>query len=185
MKDARVFFGAHYRRGQCELSAEVFGDELRALAANELNAQVARIDEELRALGVEPNRGNGCVLLVQPDQGVRIIAAEALASHGYGVLEAASGLEALEVMTRVKGCVDIVASELVLTHEMDGATLLSELRKTNPDLKFIFVTGYPEDAVRDAVRKAARNQVYAFFAKPFTGAQLVAKVKEQLARRDP
>ena len=54
---------------------------------------------------------------------------------------------------------------------------LKELRKTNPDLKFIFVSGYPDDAFK---RSLDENESYAFLPKPFTLPQLAAKVKEQL-----
>ena len=60
--------------------------------------------------------------------------------------------------------------------EMDGPTLLKELRKTNPDLKFIFVSGYPDDAFKKSLDE---NEAYAFLPKPFTLPQLAAKVKEQ------
>ena len=63
------------------------------------------------------------------------------------MLEAATGVEALEVMEREKGRVDIVVSDVVMP-EMDGPTLLKELRKTKPELKFIFISGYPDDAFK-------------------------------------
>ena len=74
----------------------------------------------------------------------------ALTRQGYEVLEAATGVEALEVMERENGKVDIVVTDVVMP-EMDGPTLLKELRKTNPDLKFIFVSGYPDDAFKKSL----------------------------------
>ena len=65
----------------------------------------------------------------------------------------------------------------VVMPEMDGPTLLKELRKTKPDLKIIFVSGYPDDAFKKTLDE---NEAYAFLAKPFTLPQLAAKVKEQL-----
>jgi two-component system cell cycle sensor histidine kinase/response regulator CckA len=62
--------------------------------------------------------------------------------------------------------------------EMDGPTLLKELRKTNPDLKIIFVSGYPNDAFKASLG----DEVFAFLPKPFSLPQLAAKVKEELAR---
>ena len=66
------------------------------------------------------------------------------------MLEAGTGVEALEVMEREKGKVDIVVSDVIMP-EMDGPTLLKELRKTNPELKFIFVSGYPDDAFKKSL----------------------------------
>ena len=73
--------------------------------------------------------GSGRVLLVEDEDVVRNFAARALSRQGYEVLEAGTGVEALEVMAREKGRVDIVVSDVIMP-EMDGPTLLKELRKT-------------------------------------------------------
>ncbi len=121
--------------------------------------------------------GTGRVLLVEDEEVVRNFAARALKRQGYKVLEAASGVEALEVMEKHKGKVDIVVSDVVMP-EMDGPTLLKELRKKNPDLKIIFVSGYPNDAFKAALG----DENFAFLPKPFSLPQLAAKVKEELSR---
>jgi two-component system cell cycle sensor histidine kinase/response regulator CckA len=121
--------------------------------------------------------GTGRVLLVEDEEVVRNFAARALKRQGYKVLEAGSGVEALEVMEKNKGKVDLVVSDVVMP-EMDGPTLLKELRKTNPDLKIIFVSGYPNDAFKASLG----DEVFAFLPKPFSLPQLAAKVKEELAR---
>ena len=61
------------------------------------------------------------------------------------MLEAANGVEAMEVLEEKDGAVDLVVSDVVMP-EMDGPTLLKEMRARNPDLKIIFVSGYAEDA---------------------------------------
>ena len=96
------------------------------------------------------------------------------------MLEAGTGVEALEVMAREKGKVDIVVSDVIMP-EMDGPTLLKELRKTRPGLKFIFVSGYPDDAFKKSLDE---DEAYSFLPKPFTLSQLAAKVKEQLGGSD-
>jgi two-component system cell cycle sensor histidine kinase/response regulator CckA len=122
--------------------------------------------------------GSGRVLLVEDEDVVRNVAARALARQGYEVLEAATGMEALEVMEREKDKVDIVVSDVIMP-EMDGPTLLKELRKTKPNLKFIFISGHTDDAFK---RTLDENETYAFLPKPFTLPQLAAKVKEELGR---
>jgi two-component system, cell cycle sensor histidine kinase and response regulator CckA len=121
--------------------------------------------------------GSGRVLLVEDEEVVRNFAARALKRQGYKVLEAGSGVEALEVMEKNKGKVDIVVSDVVMP-EMDGPTLLKELRKTNPDMKIIFVSGYPNDAFKASLG----DEEFAFLPKPFSLPQLAAKVKEELGR---
>jgi two-component system cell cycle sensor histidine kinase/response regulator CckA len=61
---------------------------------------------------------------------------------------------------------------------MDGPTLLKELRKLRPDIKFVFVSGYAEDAF---AKNLPSQEQYRFLAKPFTLKQLVAEVKDTLA----
>src|SRR6185295_17221969 len=148
-----------------------------------LPRHIVEHDDELpqRAKKAEPTRdltGTGRVLLVEDEDVVRSFAVRALSRQGYEVLEAASGVEAIEVMERESHRVDIVVSDVIMP-EMDGPTLLKELRKTNPALKFIFVSGYPDDAFKKSLDD---NEEYAFLPKPFTLPQLAAKVKEQLGR---
>ena len=128
--------------------------------------------------GTRDLTGTGRVLLVEDEDVVRSFAARALARQGYEVLEAATGIEALEVMERERGRVDIVVSDVIMP-EMDGPSMLKELRKTRPGLKIIFVSGYPDDAFKKSLDE---NEEYAFLPKPFTLPQLAAKVKEQLGR---
>ena len=61
--------------------------------------------------------------------------------------------------------------------EMDGPTLLKEMRERNPKLKIIFVSGYAEDAFDKSLPE---DEQFAFLAKPFTLKQLVAAVKETM-----
>ncbi len=121
--------------------------------------------------------GSGRVLLVEDEDVVRSFAVRALKRQGYEVLEASSGVEALEVMEAQEGKIDIVVSDVVMP-EMDGPTLLKELRKKNPDLKIIFVSGYPNDAFKESLGE----DEFAFLPKPFSLSQLAAKVKEELTR---
>lgn len=119
--------------------------------------------------------GTGRVLLVEDEDVVRSFAVRALKRQGYEVLEAEDGLAALEVMKECGGEVDVVVSDVVMPG-MDGPTMLKELRKTNPDLKIIFVSGYPNEAFQQALGE----ETFAFLPKPFSLPQLAAKVKEQL-----
>jgi two-component system, cell cycle sensor histidine kinase and response regulator CckA len=75
------------------------------------------------------------------------------------------------------GDVDLVVSDVVMP-EMDGPTLLKEMRRRNPEVKIIFVSGYAEDAFEKNLPEGGQ---FAFLAKPFTLKQLVAAVKETIA----
>jgi two-component system cell cycle sensor histidine kinase/response regulator CckA len=120
--------------------------------------------------------GTATVLLVEDEDAVRMGGVRALTSRGYTVHEASSGVEALELMEELDGKVDIVVSDVVMP-EMDGPTLLTELRKTHPDIKFIFVSGYAEDAFSKNLPEGAK---FGFLPKPFSLKQLATTVKEML-----
>jgi two-component system cell cycle sensor histidine kinase/response regulator CckA len=121
--------------------------------------------------------GTGRVLLVEDEVEVRQFAVRALKRQGYQVLEAADGVEALELMAENEGTIDIVVSDVVMP-EMDGPSLFKEMRKRNPSIKVIFVSGYPNEAFREAMG----SDDFAFLPKPFSLPQLAAKVKEELAK---
>jgi two-component system cell cycle sensor histidine kinase/response regulator CckA len=121
--------------------------------------------------------GQGTILLVEDEEGLRALNARGLASRGYTVLEAGNGVEAMELLERQGGRVDLVVSDVVMP-EMDGPTLLKELRKRDPGVKIIFVSGYAEDAFEKSLPEHDRPN---FLAKPFTLKQLVAAVKETMA----
>ncbi len=120
--------------------------------------------------------GSATVLLVEDEDAVRMGGMRALTSRGYTVREASSGVEALEVFHELEGKVDIVVSDVVMP-EMDGPTLLGELRKIQPDIKFVFVSGYAEDAFAKNLPEDAK---FGFLPKPFSLKQLATVVKEML-----
>jgi two-component system cell cycle sensor histidine kinase/response regulator CckA len=122
--------------------------------------------------------GSSSILLVEDEDAVRAFAARALQTRGYTVHSAASGVEALEVMKQTGGKVDLVVSDVVMP-EMDGPSLLRELRKDRPDLKIIFVSGYAEDAF---AKNLPEGEKFHFLPKPFTLKQLATAVKEVLGQ---
>ncbi len=116
------------------------------------------------------------VLLVEDEEAVRRGGKRMLETRGYTVHEAGSGTEALDIMEELEGKVDIVVSDVVMP-EMDGPTLLTELRKSYPDMKFIFVSGYAEDAF---ARNLPADAKFGFLPKPFSLKQLAVAVREML-----
>ena len=121
--------------------------------------------------------GNECILLVEDEDSVRTFASRALISRGYEVHEATTGTEALEVINSIERQVDLVVSDVVMP-EMDGPTLLGELRKIRPDIKVIFVSGYAEDAFE---KNLPNNEEFTFLPKPFSLKELATTVKQVLS----
>src|SRR3954470_7177791 len=122
--------------------------------------------------------GQGTILLVEDEEGLRSLNARGLRSRGYSVIEASNGIEAMEALEEKDGAVDLVVSDVVMP-EMDGPTLLKAMRARNPELKIIFVSGYAEDAFDKSVLR--EDEQFAFLAKPFALSALVEKVKETMA----
>ena len=124
--------------------------------------------------------GTGTILLVEDEEGLRALNARGLQSRGYTVIEAGNGVEALQELQELEkqgGEIDLVVSDVVMP-EMDGPTLMKELKKRNPDIKIIFVSGYAEDAFDKSLPDPTQ---FNFLAKPFTLKQLVRVVKETMA----
>jgi two-component system, cell cycle sensor histidine kinase and response regulator CckA len=165
----RIFLPRHIASAQ-ELERSVEADAPPIAAALPAAGAVARpASADLT--------GEGTILLVEDEEGLRQLNARGLASRGYTVLEAANGVEAIEVLEKHGGKVDLVVSDVVMP-EMDGPTLLRELRTRDPSLKIIFVSGYAEDAFQ---KHLPADGQFAFLAKPFTLKQLVNEVKGTLA----
>ncbi|MGI9402373.1 MAG: cell cycle histidine kinase CckA [Rhizobiaceae bacterium] len=122
--------------------------------------------------------GNATLLLVEDEDAVRAFAMRALMSRGYTVHEASSGVEALEVIEDEGPIFDLVISDVVMP-EMDGPTLFTELRSQHPDLKFIFMSGYAEEAFAKNLPDP-ESQQFGFLPKPFSLKQLATTVKEVL-----
>jgi two-component system cell cycle sensor histidine kinase/response regulator CckA len=167
----RIFLPRHVP-GEAEIAAQIPSVESPAIAG-----ALTAAEEVLRTAATTDLTGQGTILLVEDEEGLRSLNARGLVSRGYTVLEAGNGVEAIELLDRREGGVDLVVSDVVMP-EMDGPTLLKELRQRNPDLKIIFVSGYAEDAFE---KNLPEHGQYAFLPKPFTLKQLVAAVKETMA----
>jgi len=166
----RIFLPRHIA------SAQEAAESAAKLEAPAISGTLAAADQVKRAAAADLT-GEGTILLVEDEEGLRALNARGLTSRGYTVLEAGNGVEAIDVLEKSDKPVDLVVSDVVMP-EMDGPTLARELRIRNPGLKIIFVSGYAEDAFQKSLPEHGQ---FAFLPKPFTLKQLVAVVKEMLA----
>ena len=167
---AHIFFSSHLGQGTV---FRIFMPRYTPAAGEITKPVVVEVGPEIADL-----TGTATILLVEDEEALRAFAARALASRGYQVYEASSGVEALEVMKEAGGKVDLIVSDVVMP-ELDGPSLLRELRKTRPELKIIFVSGYAEDAFR---KNLPEGEIFHFLPKPFSLKQLAVAVKETLGR---
>jgi len=120
-------------------------------------------------------RGEGQLLLVEDEPGVRAIARQILQRCGYQVTVASDGLDALAQCEREPRQFDLVITDVVMPG-MSGSELVSRLRAQRPDLRVLYTSGYTEDAVIHHGVAAGAH----FIAKPFTPSALARKVHQVL-----
>ncbi len=122
--------------------------------------------------------GTETVLLAEDEDSIRVLCRHALTEHGYRVLEARHGQEALELCTSHAGSIDILVTDVVMP-KMSGRALADRVRVLRPDIKVLYVSGYTDDAI---MRHGASEAQVAFLPKPFTTSVLLHRIREVLDR---
>jgi two-component system, cell cycle sensor histidine kinase and response regulator CckA len=120
-------------------------------------------------------RGSETVLLVEDEDAVRALAGAVLRRHGYTVLEACHGLDALRVAERHSDVIHLMITDVVMPH-MSGRDLAQRLGAARQHMKVLFMSGYTDHAVvhRDLTPGTA------FLQKPFTPDAFARKVRHVL-----
>ncbi|MDB4893216.1 MAG: sensor protein [Gemmatimonadetes bacterium] len=118
-------------------------------------------------------KGNETILLVEDEEAVRRVARRALEMHGYKIVDAADAVTALVLAAANE--VDLVLSDVMMPG-MPGPTMVEELRRRDPDVRVLFMSGHTEEIIRDGLLDPSTP----FLAKPFTPTQLAQKVREAL-----
>ena len=106
---------------------------------------------------------------------VRTVAERALTRHGYKVITANNGEEALEVIARGDEIALLITD--VVMPAMDGPTMVREARKSRPNLPILFMSGYAEEQLR----KSIDLDNVAFLPKPFSVQELAEAARRALA----
>ncbi len=119
---------------------------------------------------------NETVLLVEDDEAVRESATAMLESIGFHVLVAQSGSEAIEISREYSRDIELVLTDVVMPG-MSGNQLAAKLREDRPDTKFLFMSGYTDDAV---LRQGIKQSAVPFLQKPFTLRTMARKMEDVL-----
>jgi signal transduction histidine kinase len=114
------------------------------------------------------------ILLVEDEEGVRDVAARVLRRAGYRVLEAADGIEALELDAMFGAGIDLVLTDVVMPR-LGGPELVRRLTARAPGRKVLFTSGYSASPVTDTLEPGQT-----FLQKPYLPSTLVAAVKALL-----
>jgi two-component system, cell cycle sensor histidine kinase and response regulator CckA len=115
------------------------------------------------------------VLLVEDEDAVRTLAREVLRRHGYVVLEARHGVDALRVAERHTDDIHLMITDVVMSH-MSGRELAERLCSVRPMMKVLFMSGYTDHAVMNRALTPGSS----FLQKPFTPDGFARKVRQVL-----
>jgi PAS domain S-box-containing protein len=123
-------------------------------------------------------RGTETILVVEDEPNVRATAVRALAEHGYTVVEACDGRDALKVLECGHREIDLVLTDVVMP-KLGGGELGAILRERFPTLRVLYTSGYPHGADL----RGDDGAPLAFVAKPYVGSTLLRQVRAMLDRR--
>jgi len=121
--------------------------------------------------------GTETILVVEDEAPVRELVCNFLAGHGYRILQAESGVQALEVWQASKEKVDLLLTDLVMPDRINGRELAERLWVDRPKLREIFTSGYSADVVgKDFVLRQGLN----YLQKPYEPNKLALAVRDCL-----
>jgi two-component system cell cycle sensor histidine kinase/response regulator CckA len=121
--------------------------------------------------------GDKRILVVEDEVEIRQNLCQCLQQFGYQVVQAADGFEAVEVFEDEHGKVDLVVTDLVMPR-MGGRELWTKLTRLNPDVNFLFMSGYTQD---NALRREMISRQNSFLTKPFSVADLSSALQRAFA----
>jgi two-component system cell cycle sensor histidine kinase/response regulator CckA len=119
---------------------------------------------------------HGTILLVEDEAAVRDATRRMLGRHGFTVIEAANGVDAMDIFERQGESIDIVLTDVVMP-SLGGADMVRGLRQRHPGLRVVFMSGYTQGALDLAEIDESTTR---FLNKPFTYDQLLATLQALL-----
>jgi len=117
------------------------------------------------------------ILLVEDDPALRVAVRKALAQLGYRILEAPTGVKALEVWKQNRDEISLLLTDLVMPDGMTGKDLAQRLLQEDPKLKVIYMSGYSADVLR---KDSPLAEDVNFLTKPFPAQKLAKTIRDCL-----
>ena len=159
--------------GHIEISSELgAGTEIRIW----LPRVITTADTVPVELEEKLQKGTETILVVEDEEVVRDLSCRILRSLGYRVLEAANGKEALELVAKCNGRIDLVFTDVVMP-QMGGPEMVENLLEMRPGIKVIYTSGFTESTIVE--RGVALGKVR-LIQKPFTRELLAQRIRRTL-----
>jgi two-component system, cell cycle sensor histidine kinase and response regulator CckA len=140
-------------------------------------AHGAALIPAVAAAETRTERGSETVLLVEDEELVRVVTRTILERHGYRVLEAHSGADAIRICEQYEATIHVLLTDVVMPGT-SGTTLASTLGVLRPEMKVLYMSGHTDDAI---LRHGVLYSDVAFLEKPFTPETVTKKLREVLA----
>jgi PAS domain S-box-containing protein len=134
----------------------------------------SRTEEIMKA---EPLDGTETILVVEDEPSLRMLTRAVLEPHGYQVLEAANGVDALRVWEEHRGSVQLLLTDIMMPEGMSGLELAARLREHSPGLRVVFTSGYSADIAGGHLHLQEGQN---FVQKPSSPQQLLETVRRCL-----
>ena len=139
---------------------------------------VKAVIEETEAISPAVEGGTETILVAEDDEQVRSLTVEILNSAGYTVIEAIDGEDAIEKFVEHSDTVELLLLDVVMPRK-NGKEAYDEIKKTNPDIRVIFMSGYTGDVI---IGKGIIEKEYDFIQKPLSPNELLLRVRKALGR---
>jgi len=123
--------------------------------------------------------GDETVLIVEDQAQTRAVTCKILRRHGYSVIEAATGPEAIVKSAEYAGTIDVLLTDVVLP-AMNGRRVADLLQSARTNLRVIYMSGYTTDAI---VHHGVLDPGLVLIQKPYTAEALLRQIREVLDSR--
>lgn len=125
--------------------------------------------------GNRPSMNNGSqpqILVVEDNGALRRLMLRILTGSGYGVLEASTGAQALELFRQRSPSVDLAIIDMVMPG-LSGLDVAAEMERHQPGMKILYISGYASSVAIESISRRSPDRV---LIKPFDAAQLIERV---------
>ncbi len=128
---------------------------------------------------VEDGKGTETLLVVEDEVAVRELVVRVLKAHGYQILEAGDGPEALQISEQHDGPIDLLLTDVIMPR-MNGGELHERLRVPRPEMRVLYISGYTDDAI---AHHGVLDPGTRLLSKPFSMEALIHAVRSALDAR--